>query len=209
MERRLSLARGGAQLQACRDRRRGAARDARNAVPERVSPQRACRQMVRPLVRRRRHGHRRALRRGGRSFPQPIRRHARLPRRDQGWPHPKSRLRQDAAGRYARKRFPPAGERVQHLGRHRKRPAAVAMGRRAALRARSGDARDARRGGFRRRAEGFLGASQDRSLQRRAVQFRHRLRVQDDPHALSHPGGRRDPPAAGHAALSLMNHDLH
>src|SRR5260370_170867 len=62
--------------------------------------------------------------------------------------------------------------------------------------------RNARRGRFWRRAEGFLGASQDRSRHRRTVQLRHRLWAQDHAHALSYRQGRRDPPAAGHPALS-------
>ena len=120
----------------------------------------------------------------------------------QGRPHPQSRLRQDAAGRRIGQRAPPAGKRVQHRGRPGERSPALAVGRRPALRARSGDAGDPGRGRFRRRAESLLRPSQGRSRQRRDVQLRHRLRAKDHAHALPHRQGRGHPPAGDHAALS-------
>jgi carotenoid cleavage dioxygenase-like enzyme len=57
---------------------------------------------------------------------------------------PLPRLRQVAAGRHFRQRIPAARQCVEHLGRAARRPAAVALGGRRALCARSQDAQDLR-----------------------------------------------------------------
>ena len=110
---------------------------------------------------------------------------AELPRRDARRPHRPSRLRQDAAGRRDRQRVAPARQRVEHFGRHARRTAAVAVGRRRALRARPAHARDLGVEDFGGQVTRFFGAPEDRSAQRRAVQLRHRLRTQDHVDALS------------------------
>ena len=159
----LSHARRGTRLPDRRNRRPGASRLARHALPQRLGPQRSRRPVVSPLVRRRRHDLGHPLRRSRHPLPQPLRRDGQLSRRDARRPHRQSRLRQAAAGRRAGQRFAPAGQRLQHLRRDARWPVAVAVGGRPALRPRSGHARYARHRDVRRHGEGLLGPSQGRS----------------------------------------------
>ena len=134
VERGLPLARRGTRLPGRRDRRPGAGDAAGHAVPQRLGPQRARRPVVSPLVRRRRHDLGRSASTTTASISatatSPPRTTATRPARRA---HRPSRLRQDAAGRRAGQRLPPARQRLQHLGGDGRRPAAVAVGGRRAV----------------------------------------------------------------------------
>ena len=158
----------GSTRSTARCRRACAARCSATARAATSSPAVVC-----PLVRRRRHDLGDPLRRRRHPLPQPLRRHATTiaTRRAAGRIRP-SRLRQDAAGRRAGQRLPPAGQRLQHLRGHATAIGCCRCGRAARptqldpapwTRAASSD--------FGGRPEGLLGPSQDRSRHRRAVQL--------------------------------------